>query len=171
MTMSAHTDTYEPVVEAEPASRSRARRILIVADRTAATPWLLNELRARAQAQPCEVALLISRRSSRRQPDCVFEVALPPLERAVGGPVTALVGASNVIKAVSAVLQDDHFDEIIVSTFHRRSLLRLPSASRRIERLGVPVTVVTALEPDRDPWREFTTTARVRAGETTDRYC
>jgi hypothetical protein len=170
--VSAYTETYEPVVEAEPTTGTRARRILIVADRTAATPWLLNEMRARARAQPCEVALLIPENCTRKQADCTFEVALPPLERAAGGPVTALAGAKNVIKAVSTVLEDRGFDEIIVSTLPFRSLRWLRrNVPRRIERLGVPVTVVTAPEPDRNPWREFTTTARVKAGETADRYC
>jgi hypothetical protein len=170
--VTASTETYDPVVEAERATTMHARRILIVADRTAATPWLLNEVRARARAQPCEVALLIPENSMRKQADCTFEVALPPLERAVGGPVTALAGAKDVIKAVGTVLRNRRFDEIIVSTLPSRSLGWLRrNVPRRIERLGGPVTVVTAAEPDRDPWREFTTTARVRAGEATDRYC
>jgi hypothetical protein len=170
--VTASTETYEPVVEAERATRMGARRILIVADRTAATPWLLNEVRARARAQPCEVALLIPENCMRKQADCTCEVALPPLERAVGGAVTAIAGAKDVIKAINTVLQDRRFDEIIVSTLPRRSLRRLRrNVPRRIERLGVPVAVVTAPGPDRNPWREFTTTARVRAGETTDRYC
>jgi hypothetical protein len=170
--VNTYTETYEPVVHPARATRPRARRILVVADRTAATPWLLNEVRARARAQPCKVALLIPSHGRRKQADCTFEVALPPLVRAAGGPVTALTGAKDAIKEVSTVLQDRRFDEIIVSTLPRRSLRRpRRNVPRRIARLGVPVTVVTAPEPDRNPWREFTTTARVRASETTDRYC
>jgi hypothetical protein len=170
--VSTYTETYQPVIQAKPATRTRARRILVVADRTASTPWLLNEVRARVRAQPCEIALLIPEKWSRQQPDCALEIALPPLARAAGGPVNAFIGANDVVQAVRAVLQDGHFDEVIVSTLTRR-YSRWPNTNlpRRIERLGVRVAVVTAPESDRDPWREFETTARVRAGETSDQYC
>jgi hypothetical protein len=166
--------TYTPITEAviqPPATRIRPRRILVVAARTASTPTLLNDVRARVRAQPCEVALLIPKKCARKQPDCAPEIAVPPLARAANGPVNVLIGHNNVVEAVRAVLQHGHFDEVIVSTLPRRySRWLRPDLARRIERLGVPVTVVTA-PSERDPWREFETTARVRAGETTDQYC
>ncbi len=170
--MSIHTETPATGIYETPTTVTRPRRILVVANRTAATPTLLNEVRARVQAQPCEVALLIPQTRSRNHVDCTFDVALPPLARATGSPVEALVGHPDAFEAVRAVLQDRHFDEIIVSTLARRySRWLRRNLPGRVERLGVPVTVVTAPEPDRDPWREFSTTARVRAGERPDEYC
>jgi hypothetical protein len=124
------------------------RRILIVANRTAATPTLLDEVRRRAKEEPSSFALLIPDAPSRDHADWTLELALPLLERAAGGPVDGISREQDdPVDAVRAVLQERQVDEVIVSTLPRRvsRWLRrdLPS---RIEQLGVPVSVVTSPE-------------------------
>src|SRR4051794_31039571 len=53
----------------------RATRVLVVASRTAATPWLLKEIERRSKAGPCEFALLVPP-ANRRNPDWTLDVAL-----------------------------------------------------------------------------------------------
>lgn len=123
------------------------RRILIVANRTAATPLLMDAVRKRAAEGPCTFALLIPDEPRKGGADWTLETAVPLLERAAGGTVAGIVGRADPFEAVAAVLRDPGFDEVIVSTLPRRvsEWLRrdLPS---RIEKLDVPVTTVSQPE-------------------------
>lgn len=123
-------------------------RVLVVAHRTAATPKLVEAVRARAAAGDCEFTLLVPR--DYWDPDteraaAVIELAVPVLEEATGGRVESVIGDSDPFIAVRETLAERHYDEIIVSTLPERvsHWLRrdLPS---RVEKLGRPVTVVTA---------------------------
>jgi hypothetical protein len=127
---------------------ARPARVLVVAHRTAATQRLVDAVRQRAQRSPCEFTLLVPR--TYWDPDteaaaAVIELAVPLLEQAAGGQVAAHVGQEDPFEAVRAALDDGAFDEVIVSTLPERVshwLHRdLPS---RVERLGLPVTVVMA---------------------------
>ena len=77
----------------------------------------------------------------------MLELALPLLEDAAGAPITGVVGASDPLLAVREALADGDFHDVIISTLPARvsHWLRrdLPS---RVERLGLPVTVVIAQE-------------------------
>jgi hypothetical protein len=127
------------------------RRILIVANRTAATPTLLDEVTRRARDAPISVSLLVPDAPSKDHADWTLELALPLLERAAGGQVDGISAeGEDPLDAVRQAVKSGAFDEIIISTLPRRvsRWLRrdLPS---QVERLGLPVTVVTSPELQR----------------------
>jgi hypothetical protein len=130
-------------------------RILVVANRTAATPALIEAVRERAARGPCSFTLLVPQLACEvpygdEEARQTLELAIPLLEEAAGSPVTPRIGPADALLAVERVLVHERFDEVIVSTLPERVsqwLKRdLPS---RIERLELPVTVVRAKEPRR----------------------
>jgi hypothetical protein len=124
-----------------------SRRILIVANRTAATPLLLETVRKRALAEPCTFTLLIPDEPRKGGADWTLETALPLLERAAGAPVEGMVGEGDPFEAVRSALADRGFDEVIVSTLPKRvSEWLRRDLPRRIEKLGVPVTTISQKE-------------------------
>jgi hypothetical protein len=124
-----------------------SHRILVVANRTAATPLLIETVRTRAAEASCTFTLLIPNEPRKGGADWTLETALPLLERAAGAPVEGLVGEEDPFEAVSSALRDRGFDEVIVSTLPRRvSEWLRRDLPHRIERLGVPVTTVSQSE-------------------------
>jgi hypothetical protein len=123
-------------------------RILIVANRTAATPKLLAEVRERAARGPCRFSLLVPRPfwdPDTEEAAITLELAIPLLDEAAGGHVEGIVGDTDPFVAVREALEHEQYDEVIVSTLptHVSRWLRLDLPAR-VKRLGVPVTVVTA---------------------------
>ena len=139
-----------------------ATRVLVVANRTAATPALLDAVRDRAARGECRFTLLVPSTSHglhrlvdpEDQPsseaDAVLELALPLLEEAAGGPVEGIVGAAAPLDAIQDAVNLRGFDEIIISTLARRVSrwlhLDLP---HKLTGLGLPVTLVTARGQER----------------------
>jgi len=136
-------------------------RVLIVANRTAVTPALLEAVRARARAGPARFHLVVpaTPRGLHRlvDPEVAglqeahenLDAALPLLTEAAGQPVTGAVGDANPVCAIEDVFNADGFDELIVSTLGRRfsRWMRLDVMSKA-GNLGVPVTHVEPSDAD-----------------------
>ena len=133
---------------------SASRRILIVANRTAATPALIETVRKRAAQGDCRFTLLVPRTfwdADTEESAITLELAIPLLEEAAGSHVEGLLGDSDPYVAVTAALEQGDYDEIVISTLPARVShwlhLDLPA---RVQRLGLPVTVITARKADRN---------------------
>jgi hypothetical protein len=128
-------------------------RVLIVAHRTAATPLLLNAVRARARRSPCSFTLLVPRPYWDPDTDeagATLELAIPLLEEAAGGRVDGIIGNTDPFVAVRDAVTSLGIDEIIVSTLPARvSHWLRRDLPRRVEQFGLPVTIVTAQQSER----------------------
>jgi hypothetical protein len=123
------------------------RRILVVANRTASTPLLIETVRERASESPCTFALLIPSEPRKGGADWTLETAQPLLERAAGGRVKGIVGAADPFEAIQTALRDVGFDEVIISTLPKRvSEWLRRDLPHRVEKLGVRVTTITQAE-------------------------
>jgi hypothetical protein len=134
-----------------------ATRVLVVANKTAATPALLDAVRERAAKGPCEFTLLVPNAThglhkvvdpedqSQSEAEATLELALPLLEDAAGSPVDGMIGVPEPLAAVQDAVNLHGFDEIIVSTLPTRvsKWLRL-DLPHKVAGLGLPVTTVTA---------------------------
>jgi len=137
------------------------KQVLVVANRTAATPRLLEEVARRRKDGPCEFALLIPDVGDRKRADWTLENALPLLQRAARGPVEGMLGGADPFTSVSDAVRDRHFDEIIVSTLPKKTSKWLRrDLVRKIESLGLPVTTIMP----RPAGQEFTDTKVFDAG-------
>jgi hypothetical protein len=132
---------------------SEVRHILIVANRTAATPGLLDEVRRRASETPCRFTLLVPRAfwdPDTEESGITLELAIPLLDEAAGSHVEGLIGDTDPFAAVTGALEAGDYDEIIISTLPTRVSkwlhLDLPS---KVKALGLPVTTVNARSRER----------------------
>jgi hypothetical protein len=132
-------------------SASSPRRLLVVANRTAATPTLLDVVRSKAgEGTTTAVTLLVPAFPTVFDPEALesrhtIELAIPLLEEATGTTVRGIVGDPDPFAAVQQALKDTPYDEVIISTLPARVSRWLKrDLPQRVERLGVPVTVVTA---------------------------
>jgi hypothetical protein len=136
-------------------SEPSSARILVVANRTAATPALIEAVRERARRSPCSFALLVPQLPSEvpygdEEARKTLELAIPLLEEAAGGEVNGMIGPSDAFLAVERTLVHEHFDEVIISTLPARVSHWLKrDLPARVERLEIPVTVVRATEARR----------------------
>jgi hypothetical protein len=136
---------------------SAEARILVVANRTAATPGLLAAVRERAAKGPASFTLLVPNTAhglhklvdpedqGQSEADQTLERALPRLEEAAGGHVEGMVGDPEPLAAIQDAINIHGFDEIIISTLPTRvsKWLKLDLPSKAAG-LGLPVTTVTA---------------------------
>jgi hypothetical protein len=136
---------------------SSAARILVVANKTAATPSLLDAVRERAARGPCRFTLLVPNTThglhkvvdpedqSQSEAEAVIELAVPLLEEAAGGEVDAMIGVPEPLAAIQDAVNLHGFDELIISTLPTRvsKWLKL-DLPHKAAGLGLPVTTVTA---------------------------
>ena len=99
---------------------SQARKILVVASRTATSARLMHEIEARAAAGGCRFSLLIPDATDREKANQTLNVAVPLMTRAARTPVKGLVGGPDAFEAVQNAVREGSFDEIIVSTLPKR---------------------------------------------------
>jgi hypothetical protein len=138
-------------------SSDQPARVLVVANRTAATPALISAVKERAERGPARFTLLVpnTSRGIERYADPedhadtdaqnTLELVLPLLEEASGSEVTGMVGCPEPLDAIQDAVNLHGFDEIILSTLPQRvsRWLRLDLPSK-LNGLGLPVTTVTA---------------------------
>jgi hypothetical protein len=136
---------------------SARTRVLVVANKTAATPALVEAVRDRAARSPATFTLLVPASAhglhqlmdpedqSASEAEKAIELALPLLTEAAGEEVDALVGAPEPLAAIQDAVNLHGFDELIISTLptHVSRWLRL-DLPRKAAGLGLPVTTVTA---------------------------
>jgi hypothetical protein len=137
---------------------SSPTRVLVVANKTAATPALLETVRDRAKRGSATFTLLVPNsahglhkvldpedHTDKSEAEGVIELAQPLLEDAAGGPVQTLIGDPEPLAAIQDAVNLRGFDEIIISTLPSRVSrwlkLDLP---HKAAGLGLPVTTVTA---------------------------
>jgi hypothetical protein len=136
---------------------SAPARVLVVANRTAATPRLIEAVRERAARGPCSFTLLVphfahglhkvvdAEDQDQDESEAVLELAVPLLEEAAGGKVEGIVGDPEPLAAIQDAVNLRGFDEVILSTLPARVSrwlkLDLPS---KVTGLGLPVTHVEA---------------------------
>jgi hypothetical protein len=137
-------------------------RTLIVANRTAGTHLLLQEVERRAAEQPTAFVLLIPDVSSKHAADWTLNEGLKSLRRAAQGPtghrptdVEGLVGGADPFESIERALADGNFDDVVISTLPKRSSQWLKrDLPARVEKLNVPVTVITPPQGKRMTFEE-----------------
>jgi hypothetical protein len=137
---------------------AKPARVLVVSDRTAATPALLQAVRERAARGPAEFRVLVpnpappewhpfhpERRDKVEAAERVLLRALPRLQDAAEGPVRGRVSVRHdPMTAIEEMLHDEPFDEIILSVVpHGLERWLHIDLAHRVARLGLPVTTVT----------------------------
>jgi hypothetical protein len=132
-------------------------RVLVVAHRTAATPALIEAVRARAAEGPAHFTLLVPalahgfqavadpEDAGTAEAEQTLELALPLLSEAAGAEVEGMIGVSEPLAAIQDAVNLHGFDEIVISTLPTRvsRWLRL-DLPHKVAGLGLPVTTVTA---------------------------
>ena len=133
--------------------------VLVVANRTSASPTLLDAVSRRAAAGACTFTLLVPRSPhglhrvvdpedhGHAEAAAAIEHARPLLMDAAGGPVLAVIGSHDPLAAVEDALNAGRYDEVIISTLPRRLSRWLHvDIVRKVAGLGLPVTHVEARE-------------------------
>lgn len=141
---------------------TRPARILVVSDRTAATPTLLAAVRERAARGPVQVRLIVpnparaevhplhpERHEKAAEAEAVLRSALPALEEAAGGPVIGSVSIRHdPMDAIEETLFSEPIDEIILSVVpHGVGRWLHIELAGRLAHFGLPVTTVGETGP------------------------
>jgi uncharacterized membrane-anchored protein len=133
-------------VDATPAAVVPAdgANVLVVSDRAAATPALLDAIRGRVARGQARFRVLVPN-TSPAEAQHALAAALPLIEDAAGGQVTGTVSARHdAMDAIEETLHEGDYDEIILATLphdvERWLHVDLP---HRVAHLGLPVTTIT----------------------------
>jgi hypothetical protein len=138
-------------------------RVLLVANRTAATAGLCDAVRARVREGPATFHLVVPahphglhrlvdpQEGDAGEAERTLAQALPLLSDAAGAPVTGHVGDHEPLMAIEDAINRAPYDELVISTLPRRvsRWLHLDLVSKA-RGTGLPVThVEAAREPER----------------------
>jgi hypothetical protein len=131
-------------------------KVLVVANKTAATEPLIEAVRERAARGPASFTLLVPNAAhglhrvvdpedqGTSEAQQVLDQALPVLSSAAGSTVEGIIGSPNPHLAVEDAVNVGGYDEIILSTLSPRLSrwlhMDLPS---KLAPLGLPITTVT----------------------------
>src|SRR5690349_3050339 len=132
-------------------------KVLVVANKTAATPALIEAVRERAARGPATFTLLVPNTAhglhrlvdpedqSDSEAQTTIELAVPLLEKAAGSSVESMIGDPEPLAAIQDAINIHGFDELIISTLPQRvsKWLKLDLPSKAAG-LGLPVTTVIA---------------------------
>jgi uncharacterized membrane-anchored protein len=130
-------------------------RVLVIANKTAATPSLVDAVRERAAAGPAEFVLLVPNPDhlafdrvshESHQGARLLTAALPDLERAAGSRIEGRIAASpNAYDDIVGELGAHRYHEIILETIptHVSHWLHV-DLPQRLAQLGYPLTTVAA---------------------------
>jgi hypothetical protein len=131
-------------------------RTLIVANLTASTPFLLQEVTRLADERPTTFSLLVPNMASRKDSDWSLQTAVKLLERAAGSPVNGFTGGEDALESIREAIAGGNYDDVLISTLpKRRSEWLRKDLPTRVEELGVPVSVITPPE-EPSPLKSFT---------------
>jgi hypothetical protein len=145
--------------------KATPHRTLIVANLTASTPFLLQEVQRLAAERPTSFGLLIPNSAQNQGADWSIATATKLLGRAAGATVDGHVGGQDPFESIKAEIAGGNYDDILISTLpKRRSEWLQKDLPTRVEALGLPVIVVT---PPEEPsaLKQFTETFSARSSE------
>jgi hypothetical protein len=138
-------------------------RTLIVANLTASTPFLLQEVKRLASERPTSFSLLIPNSQQNSGADWSVATATKLIGRAAGANVDGHVGGEDAFESIKAEIAGGNYDDILISTLpKRRSEWLRKDLPTRVETLGLPVNVIT---PPEEPsgLQQFTDTFSARS--------
>ncbi len=137
-------------------------RVLVITDRTAATPELLEVIRERAARGPTQFRLVVAnpapaewhllhpeRHDQATAAEAVLKQAIPALEEATGASVIGSVSIRhNPVDAVEETLLSEPIEEIVIAVApnHAQRWLHL-DLPHRLVHFGLPITTVGADTP------------------------
>ena len=131
-------------------------RTLIVANLTASTPFLLQEVSRLAAERPTKFSLLVPNVDAARAADWSLETAEKLLTRAADSPVKGSLGGEDPFEAIRAAIAGGDYDDVLISTLpKRRSEWLRKDLPTRVSELGIPVSVITPPE-EPSPLKQFT---------------
>lgn len=138
-------------------------RVLLVANRTAATEGLRDAVRARVRRGPATFHLVVPahphglhrvvdpQEGDAGEAEQTLAAALPALRQAAGSEVTGHVGDAEPLMAIQDAVNLGGYDEIVISTLPRRvsRWLHLDLVSKA-RGLGLPILHVEAADEAAD---------------------
>jgi hypothetical protein len=131
-------------------------RTLIVANLTASTPFLLQEVSRLASDRPTKFSLLVPNSDPAKAADWSLETAEKLLSRAANSPVRGSLGGQDPLESIREAIAGGDYDDVLISTLPKpRSEWLRKDLPTRVSELGIPVSVITP--PDEpSPLKQFT---------------